>query len=176
VTWTSVLRLLYLTRQAHAPLFEGQSSPPVSEFPLGNHRYTFNVMLDVRFSYSPRQDAINILRGFRCVNEPVLSEIERAYLNSPFGRLTHGTAFSFVREYVASNAIDTSAAVTRINTRLSFNPHPASLPGDAKAGEGKNSKGVVSIRTRHRCRVMLAFHRQSRWRSKFQSAPGIAAG
>jgi len=73
-------------------------------------------MLDVRFSYSPRQDAINILCGFRSLNEPALSELERAYLNSPFGRLTHSTALSFVREHVASNAIDTAAAVSRVAT------------------------------------------------------------
>jgi len=57
-----------------------------------------------------------------------------------------------------------------------FNPHPASLPGDAGPQAEPRAVGYVSIRTRHRCRVM---HFRA-WRtisgSSFQSAPGIAAG
>ena len=39
-----------------------------------------------------------------------------------------------------------------------FNPHPASLPGDALTSSAVSQDMSVSIRTRHRCRVM-------RWRS-----------
>ena len=35
-----------------------------------------------------------------------------------------------------------------------FNPHPASLPGDACDMVMHQCQGKVSIRTRHRCRVM----------------------
>jgi len=35
-----------------------------------------------------------------------------------------------------------------------FNPHPASLPGDAISGDDAVPRRPVSIRTRHRCRVM----------------------
>jgi len=37
-----------------------------------------------------------------------------------------------------------------------FNPHPASLPGDARPDPCNRADLVVSIRTRHRCRVMRA--------------------
>jgi len=59
---------------------------------------------------------------------------------------------------------------------LCFNPHPASLPGDATISAFSGSLQSVSIRTRHRCRVMHVCRMRSGGRLEFQSAPGIAAG
>jgi len=42
----------------------------------------------------------------------------------------------------------------RPDTLSRFNPHPASLPGDAPYRPLSRCKQPVSIRTRHRCRVM----------------------
>jgi len=58
----------------------------------------------------------------------------------------------------------------------SFNPHPASLPGDARWRDVLTSTVEVSIRTRHRCRVMRNQLQGFSSAFKFQSAPGIAAG
>jgi len=57
-----------------------------------------------------------------------------------------------------------------------FNPHPASLPGDAVARSPAPAQLSVSIRTRHRCRVMRAQSDLRMAEDVFQSAPGIAAG
>ena len=57
-----------------------------------------------------------------------------------------------------------------------FNPHPASLPGDAKLGHELPYILLVSIRTRHRCRVMRKIAVWGLTEEQFQSAPGIAAG
>jgi len=57
-----------------------------------------------------------------------------------------------------------------------FNPHPASLPGDAMQLIADKQQWIVSIRTRHRCRVMPCVARDLWPSPAFQSAPGIAAG
>jgi len=44
--------------------------------------------------------------------------------------------------------------VAQVRELPGFNPHPASLPGDATAVTVIVGETRVSIRTRHRCRVM----------------------
>ena len=51
---------------------------------------------------------------------------------------------------------DARALSSRSCTSMRFNPHPASLPGDAPKKTEKVCQFIVSIRTRHRCRVMQA--------------------
>ncbi len=59
---------------------------------------------------------------------------------------------------------------------LSFNPHPAFLPGDAWYWHCRSKTCYVSIRTRHFCRVMRHRRLDLLGRRMFQSAPGISAG
>ena len=49
---------------------------------------------------------------------------------------------------------DAAIAIRIGPTIFCFNPHPASLPGDARTSATINAKLVVSIHTQHRCRVM----------------------
>jgi len=63
-----------------------------------------------------------------------------------------------------------------LSSRFGFNPHPASLPGDAAKTEAMQTRCRVSIRTRHRCRVMQRISPIISTVKVFQSAPGIAAG
>ncbi len=59
---------------------------------------------------------------------------------------------------------------------MGFNPHPAFLPGDAVCLYSLPLRSMVSIRTRHFCRVMLADMPAGDPPAEFQSAPGISAG
>ena len=59
---------------------------------------------------------------------------------------------------------------------VSFNPHPAFLPGDASRADELTELADVSIRTRHFCRVMHYPITQILTVAEFQSAPGISAG
>ena len=71
------------------------------------------------------------------------------------------------------DATDTSR---HFESPAGFNPHPASLPGDAGAGRMRIEFRRVSIRTRHLCRVMHRNFEITGSVSRFQSAPGISAG
>jgi len=59
----------------------------------------------------------------------------------------------------------------------SFNPHPASLPGDAPQQQQAHLAHNVSIRTRHRCRVMrLRRPRAQAAASRFNPHPASLPG
>ena len=62
------------------------------------------------------------------------------------------------------------------STRLSFNPRPPLLAGDARRGHRPQPETLVSIRARHCWRAMRRLTMASRTRAWFQSAPAIAGG
>jgi len=71
--------------------------------------------------------------------------------------------------------VNGSAAATR-ETKESFNPHPAALPGEWLLFSTGHHFQVVSIRTRQRCRVNAMVAGFVCAINEFQSAPGSAAG
>ena len=95
-------------------------------------------------------------------------------MQTQFGTMLTETSFNPHPASLPGDAQSSADETSEGSSR--FNPHPASLPGDAGAPQGSPEVYRVSIRTRHLCRVMLYRSPQRLKYNQFQSAPGISAG
>ena len=71
---------------------------------------------------------------------------------------------------------DASEQVAQAAALPGFNPHPASLPGDAPNRRRRYANQPVSIRTRHRCRVMHGVTVETRFPRGFNPHPASLPG
>lgn len=71
--------------------------------------------MKIAFSYSLQEDAANILRGLKSINNPNPSQVEALYLAHAEGHINKRTTMLFIQEYIRSHSIDMRLEIARIS-------------------------------------------------------------